>query len=84
MKPKSRRTADAASTDEIFVQKWKDNKEVILVSNFGASSMGNVKRYHRRYLTTSKLSNIHKRMGYVDMMDKRISAYRIRIHQRKW
>ena len=39
MKDKPRGTTDYATYDGILIQKWKDNKDVILVSNFETTAM---------------------------------------------
>ena len=78
------------SETNLFVQKWKDNKDVTLVSNFGSDKVSSTQRYDRtikKYKDVPQPINFqtyNKHMGYVDLMDQRISTYRIRMRQRKW
>ena len=39
MKDKPRGTTDYATYDGILIQKWKDNKDVILIFNFETTAM---------------------------------------------
>ena len=45
MKDKPRGTTDYAICDKILIQKWKDNKDVILVSSFGTTTITSTKGY---------------------------------------
>ena len=47
MKDKPRGATDYATCDGILIQKWKDNKDVILVSNFKTTAMSSAKRFQR-------------------------------------
>ena len=83
MKNKPRGTTDYAICDGILIQKWKDNRDVILVSNFKTIVMSGKKRYQhtaKKYIDVLQPVNFqtyNKHMGYVDAMDQRISTYRV-------
>lgn len=79
------------TNNEVLVVKWKDSKVVNVASNFGGlHPLGSAKRYSQK---EKKVVNIpipkliqdyNNGMGGVDLLDKQISLYRIRIRSKKW
>ena len=76
---------------DIVAVVWKDNKGVCLVSNaHEVEPTVPVKRWsrtERKNLTVNMpglINDYNCNMGGVDMMDKMVGAYRIRIRKKKW
>ena len=89
-KNKPRGTADHRVSEEVLSFKWKDNKDVVLVSNFKTTEIKSTKRWSKeikKYIDVHQpacISNYNKYMGFVDQMDQCYSTYRIRMRIRKW
>ena len=90
LKNEPRVAAQSRMSGDIMLMKWKDNKEVTLVSNFDSTEMKSTRRYDRQ---EKKYVNVHQpacfqlynaHMGYVDIMNQSVSSCRIRMRQRKW
>lgn len=90
MKKKPRGSADFRMSEGVLAMKWKDNKDVTVVTNFDSSTMKTARRYDRnaRKFTTvpqpTCIDNYNTYMGFVDLMDQEVSTYRVRMRQRKW
>ena len=87
LKNKPRGAAQSRMSGDIMLMKWKDNKEVTLVSSFDSTEIKSTRRYDRQ---EKKYVNVHQpacfqlynaHMGYVDIMDQSVSTYRIRMRQ---
>ena len=84
-----RGTLDVAYSNDIIVQKWKDNIDGTLMFNFCNAVLSTSKRYNRVEKQNKNIQqpNLIKEyniyIGYVDVMDQRVSTYRTRIRQRK-
>lgn len=89
-KTKPRGTFDFRVSDDIVVVKWKDNKDVVMVTNFDSLSEKSTKRWdkkEKKYINVPQpacVQNYNKYMGFVDQMDQNVGTYRIRMRQRKW
>ena len=87
-KNKPRGTSDYRSSDNTLVVKWKDNKDVILASNFDTTIMKKTKRWDRKnkkYIDVpqpSCIQNFNQFMGYVDQIDQNIGTYRVKMRQK--
>ena len=76
---------------DIVAVVWKDNKGVCLVSNIHeVEPTVQVKRWSRqehKYTNVTMpalIDDYNNNMGGVDMIDKMVGAYRIRIRKKKW
>ena len=89
-KNKLRRTAVHKISEDVLLFKWKNNKDVILVSNFKATEIKSTKRWSKeskKYIDVPQpacISNYNKYMGFVDQMAQCCSIYRIRMRIGKW
>ncbi|CAI9727322.1 Hypothetical predicted protein [Octopus vulgaris] len=90
MKARLRGAADFKSTSNIVAVKWKDNNDVVLLSNFETYKMSTVERYDRpqkKYVPVPQPENIqnyNKYMGFADLLGHKIGSYRILMWQNKW
>lgn len=78
-------------TNEILVPKWNDNKPVSLATNYSSiEPLGQTKRYSPKEKKQIQIpipkviQEYNSHMGGVDLLDKQVSLYRIRIRSKKW
>lgn len=78
-------------TNEILVLKWNDNKPVSVATNYSyIEPIGQTRRYSRKDRKHIQIpipyviQEYNSHMGGVDMLDKQVSLYRIRIRSKKW
>ena len=89
-KNESRGAFDYRSSDSTLIVKWKDNKDVILATNFDSTEQKSTQRWdkiEKKYIQVPQpicFQNYNKHMGYVDQMDQNVGTYRVRMRQRKW
>lgn len=90
LKKAARGTTDFRSSSNVAIIEWKDNKEVILASNYESFAMTTTQRWdkvQKKYISVPQpesIRNYNKYMGYIDQLDQNISTYRIRMWQNKW
>ena len=85
LKHQPRGAVDYRMSDGILLMKWKENKEVTIVSNFDSTIMKSVWRYDQKEKKIIKvpqpaciqLYNAH--MRHINVMDQAVSMYRIRM-----
>lgn len=75
--------------NKIIALRWNDNATVSLLSNFeGAGQIKEVNRRSRNLQLTipcpEMISSYNKYMGGVDLMDRFMSQYRVKVKGKKW
>ena len=77
--------------NEVLVVRWHDNKAVSIATNYDkVTPLTQVKRFSQREKRMVNISMPHvfveynASMGGVDMLDKLVALYRIRIRSKKW
>ncbi|XP_046677586.1 piggyBac transposable element-derived protein 3-like [Homalodisca vitripennis] len=78
-------------SDNIAAVAWKDNSVVTLLSNeHGVAPLGEAKRYsvtERKKVSIPqpyRIAQYNRNMGGVDLMDNKISNYRIGVRGKRW
>lgn len=79
------------TANEILLTKWNDNKAVSVATNYSyVYPTATAKRYsqkQKKHITLPMpkcIAEYNKYMGGVDLIDKQVSLYRIRIRGKKW
>ena len=88
---KTRGTSDYTSNGKNLLVVWRDNKVVILVTNYlSLNSVLSTKRWskvekkHVDVPMPNPFKEYNTNMGSVDLFDQFVSTYRVRINSKKW
>lgn len=79
------------SNNQILITKWHDNTSVTVATNYSqAFPTGSATRYSQKLkkeivvAIPKVIAEYNKSMGGVDLLDKQVSLYRVRIRGKKW